>query len=202
MVKKIKLLLVFISLSVTLGLMSSTYSRYVASSVGDVKIDFAKWQIKVNTNDITDSTSSSINIVPTMMSNDNVKSNTIAPSSSGYFDIVVDGTNVDVSYNYSITLSLVNQNIPDLLISKYAILSSTYNSNDEITMNNITNSTISGSNNYDSTDRTFTIRVFFEWYEGTNESMDDDADTLVSVDANTNNTQLEIQATMSFEQKL
>lgn len=202
MVKKIKLLLVFISLSVTLGLMSSTYSRYVASSVGDVKIDFAKWQIKVNTNDITDSTSSSINIVPTMMSNDNVKSNTIAPSSSGYFDIVVDGSNVDVSYNYSITLSLVNQNIPDLLISKYAILSSTYNSNDEITMNNITNSTINGSNNYDSTDRTFTIRVFFEWYEGTNESMDDDADTLVSVDANTNNTQLEIQATMSFEQKL
>lgn len=202
MVKKIKLLLVFISLSVTLGLMSSTYSRYVASSVGDVKIDFAKWQIKVNTNDITDSTSSSINIVPTMMSNDNVKSNTIAPSSSGYFDIVVDGSNVDVSYNYSITLSLVNQNIPDLLISKYAILSSTYNSNDEITMNNIINSTINGSNNYDSTDRTFTIRVFFEWYEGTNESMDDDADTLVSVDANTNNTQLEIQATMSFEQKL
>ena len=72
MFKRLRLLIVFASLSVTMGFMSNTYSRYVADTNGDIKIEFAKWQIVVNSNDITDNTVSTINITPTMDANDNV----------------------------------------------------------------------------------------------------------------------------------
>ena len=44
MLKKIKVLILIASLAITLSLMSNTYSRYVASSNGNVEIEFAKWQ--------------------------------------------------------------------------------------------------------------------------------------------------------------
>ena len=66
MFKRLRLLVVFASLSVTLGFMSNTYSRYVADATGDIKIGFAKWQIVINENDISDNTVSTINITPTI----------------------------------------------------------------------------------------------------------------------------------------
>ena len=53
MIKKLKVLMVLVSLSLTLGLMSHTYSRYIADATSDIKIQFSKWEIKINNNDIT-----------------------------------------------------------------------------------------------------------------------------------------------------
>ena len=176
MFKRLRLLIVFASLSVTLGFMSNTYSRYVADTTSDIKIGFAKWQLVVNENDISDNTVSTINITPTMKPNDNVDENTIAPSSSGYFDIVIDPTNVDVSFDYSISIDLLNENMPDLIISEYAFLSNTYKEGDDITYNPLENSTITNTFNIgNDANEPFTIRVCFKWIEGTNESMDDEA---------------------------
>ena len=204
MLKKFKVLIIFMSLSVTLGLMSNTYSRYVADTSGDIKIDFAKWQIKINSTDITDNTVSTVNIAPTVLANDNIAENTIAPSSSGYFDIVVDPTNVDVSFNYSISINLLNENMPDLIISEYAILDSTYTEGGNITYIPLTNGTIEDTFDYDKDKayEPFTIRVCFKWFEGTDENMNDEADSLIGNDAAINNTDLQIQASMMFEQKL
>ena len=203
MFKRLRLLIVFASLSVTLGFMSNTYSRYVADTTGDIKIGFAKWQIAVNENDISDNTVSTINITPTMNANDNVDSNTIAPSSSGYFDIVIDPTNVDVSFDYSISIDLLNENMPDLIISEYSFLSKNYNEGDDITRIPLENSTITDTFDINvDTNEPFTIRVFFEWFEGNDETMDDQADTLVGIDAGLNDTNLQIQASIHFEQKI
>ena len=59
--------------------------------------------------------------------------------SKGYFDIDIDHSNVDVSFNYNITLEVLNENIPDLIITKYAILDSNYDDGDTITYTNINN---------------------------------------------------------------
>lgn len=201
MFKKLKLLIVFASLSVTLGFMSNTYSRYVADTTGDIQIGFAKWQIVVNDNDISSNNTSSINITPVMDINENIDTNTIAPSSSGYFDIIIDPTNIDVSFKYSISIDLSNENMPDLIISKYAYLSNNYVDGDDITYNVLENNIIEnefkyGIDNYEP----FTIRVFFEWFEGENEKMDDEKDTNIGIDAATNNSNLQIQASIKFEQ--
>lgn len=203
MFRRLRLLVVFASLSVTLGFMSNTYSRYVADTTGDIKIGFAKWQIVVNENDISDNTISTINITPTIDHNDNVEQNTIAPSSSGYFDITIDPTNVDVSFDYSISIGLLNENMPDLIISEYAFLSNTYSEGDSITRIPLENSTITDTFDIETdTKESFTVRVFFKWFEGTDEKMNDEADSLIGIDAGLNNTDLQIQASIHFEQKL
>lgn len=202
--KKFKVLLVIMALSFTLCLMSNTYSRYVAGTTGNVEASFAKWQILVNSNDITSNASSNIVLTPTIDANTNVKANTIAPSSTGYFDIEIDPSNVDVSFNYAINLSIENKNMPDLVITKYSIIDSSYKEGDELQKHNITENSIQGSllynnsiNNYKF--EPFTIRIHFEWYEGTNEKMNDEQDTIAGTSEN--NT-FKINATISFNQKI
>lgn len=207
MERKIKFLLLLISTAFTLGLMSNTYSRYVASTTGDVELVFAKWQILVNNDDITSGNTSTINITPIIEESQNTASDKIAPSSKGYFDINIDPQNVGVSFDYSIDLEVLNENMPDLLITKYAILDNEYVEGDEITTVNLENNQINNSLEIDKsvenyTFEPFTIRVFFEWYEGENEQMDDAQDTLVAQQAQENNENLKIQATITFNQKI
>ena len=199
---KFKILMFISSLAFTLSLMSNTYSRYVADVDGDIELLFAKWQILVNDSDITNNTTTSINITPVMEENVNVADNTIAPSSKGYFDIEVDPSNVGVSFNYNITLDVVNENLPDLIISKYAILDSDYIEGDQITTTTILNNIINGTVDYTDTLEPFKIRVYFEWYEGADEVMDDTTDTNIGYEATLNDTSLLVNATISFEQKI
>lgn len=211
---RLRILLLFIPLSFLLCFMSNTYSRYVADATGDLKMSFAQWQILVNDVDITNNTSSSIVLTPVIDANEYVKSNKIAPSSTGYFDINIDPSNVDVAFNYNISLKVLNENIPDLMISKYAVLDSNFDEKkDTITYKNIENNIISGSLNISdltvATDgdeikysnfEPFTIRICFEWYDGVDQKMNDEADTLIGLDAKNN--ELEIEATINFEQKI
>lgn len=203
---KFKILAVLVSLSLTLCFMSNTYSRYVANTTGNVEVQFAKWQILVNENDITTSSSSSIELTPVVEQNQYVADNKVAPSSKGYFDIDIDPTNVEVSFDYSISLTIENTNIPDLMITKYSIVDSSYDEDkDELQINNIKDNTITGSLTYDNKTENFkfepfTIRIYFEWYEGTDEVMNDLADSEVGNDAS--NHSLKLNANIKFEQKL
>ena len=201
MTKKIKILLLIFSLSLTLSYMSNTYSRYVADATGNVNVLFAKWQILVNDNDITNGTTSSIAITPEVDENPHVASGTIAPSSKGHFDIIINPENVGVSFEYDITLDVLNDNMPDLMITKYSILPKGYIEGDQVDVTPITNNVITETRDLvENKHETFTIRVYFEWFEGeaNNETMNDDADTAVAI----NNESLDIQAKISFKQKL
>ena len=151
MTKKIKILLLIFSLSLTLSYMSNTYSRYVADATGNVNVLFAKWQILVNDSDITNETTSSIEITPVIYENENVAKNTIAPSSKGYFDIVINPENVGVSFEYDITLDVLNENMPELWITNYSILKSDYIEGQSVDVETITDNVITGTMNYDNT---------------------------------------------------
>lgn len=206
MLKKIRFLLAFMALSICLCLMSSTYSRYVADTTGDIDVLFAKWQILVNNTDITDGSNSSITFAPTIESNDNIASNVIAPSSKGYFDIQIDPTNVDVSFKYDINFTVEDENMLDIKITNYAILPADYVEGDPLETTTITNNTISNTLLYDKITpsfsySSFTIRVYFEWYEGENETLDDTADTNIGLNAaNGTSTTFTINANIAFEQ--
>lgn len=207
MTKRIKIILILLILSVTLSFMSHTYSRYVVDTTSNIEVSFAKWQVLVNETDITDGTTTNLEITPVIEESSNVKANTIAPSSKGYFDIAINPTNIEMSFDYKLTLKLLNENMPDILISKYAILSDTYKEGDTVTTTDITNNEITGTLTYDNETenfafKPFTIRVYFEWFEGTNELMNDEADTAIGKDAAINNTKLQIEAALSFSQKL
>lgn len=206
MKKKVKILLLLVSLSLTMGLMSNTYSRYIADTNGEMKMLFAKWQILVNNVDITNGKSSSINLTPVMEDEENIKNGTIAPSSKGYFDIEVDPTNVDVSFNYNVELAVLNEDMPDLMITKYALLDESFQEGDELTFKTLTETekSIKGTLNYtkEQNFKPFTIRVYFEWYDGTDNKMNDEQDTEVGKKAATEDTDLKVKATIHFEQKI
>ena len=197
---KFKLLIVLTLLGLSLSIMSSTYSRYVADTTGDIAMAFAKWQILVNNSDITNETSTSITIEPTILEDENVAQNKLAPTSSGYFDILIDPSNVQVSFNYKIEI-IKDEDIPDLIIDKYAIIDNNTSETDEseIIYNDILNNEINDSFSLDEDNfEPFTIRVFFEWYDEEDNTMSDDADTNLI----TNKENFNITANITFEQKI
>ena len=60
---------------------------------------------------------------------------------------------------------------------------------------------ISGSNIYtDGGFKKFTVRVFFQWYEGDGETMNNEQDTQAGIDAANNSTKFTINANINFEQ--
>jgi len=205
MIKKFRIILVLISLSISLCLMSNTYSRYIADTSSNIDVMFSNWQILVNTIDVTNGSSSEISFTPIIDENENIAENTIAPSSTGYFDIAIDPRNTDVSFSYSIALSIENENVPDLMITKYAILPNTYIEGDSLEFTNIIDSTITDTlyfdnNTEDFSFNNFTVRVYFEWFEGETELMDDDSDTAIGLYAATDGETFTMNAAISFEQ--
>lgn len=203
--RKFKIILLILSLSLTLSYMSNTYSRYVADATGNLEVLFAKWQILVNGQDIEDQTTSSIKLTPVIDANDNVAQGKIAPSSKGHFDIVINPENVDVSFEYAIKLAVLNENMPDIMVTKYSILDNDYvEGTTTLDIEDIQNNEIIGSFDYTQGQKyeTFTVRVYFEWYEGTNELMNDEADTAVVTALTDENDSLDIEAKIQFKQKL
>lgn len=205
MVKKIKILITLVLFVGLLALTSNSYSKYSSSTEGTVTSSFTKWQILLNDNDVSDGTVSNISFSPIMEANNNVSSNTIAPSSKGYFDIIIDPSNVGLSFKYTITLSVNNNNIPDLMVTKYSIIPNTYEEGTSLSLNTITDNTITNNmifnkNISNFTFSPFTIRLYFEWYEGNEENMTDENDTDIGNQTIDDELKLEVTATISFEQ--
>lgn len=203
--KRISLILLLVSCSLCLSFMSSTYSRYVAGTTGNIDILFAKWQILVDNTEVINQENSSISFTPVIEANSNIKTNTIAPTSKGYFDIEINPENVDVSFRYLIDLEIDNESIPDLMITKYAILDSNYQEGDIIEYTTLSNNTITDDLLFDNTVQNFsfdpfTVRICFEWFEGENELMDDESDTAVGLEAAEDDITFSINADISFEQ--
>ena len=198
-INKLKLLIVCFMLIILVSLMSNTFSKYVSSADGDLNVSFAKWQILVNNLDISDAANSEILFVPVIDSNNEVDENSVAPSSSGYFDIAIDPSNVALSFNYNITFSIENDDIPDLMISEYAILPVDDSPIEKISLDN---NIIEKDMIYDPENpfKPFTIRLFFKWYAGENELMDALADTEIGTVAAINDTKLKMKANISFKQ--
>lgn len=189
--KKIKIILLLLSLSLTMAFMSDTYSRYVADTTGDVEVQFAKWQILVNEEDITSGEKKSIDLQPVVIANEHVAADTFAPSSEGYFDIAVDPSNINVSFGYTISLEVLNKDMPDLMITQYSLLDEVGVEGDKndidstSNVNGVIENAITKQVLYDKDEpfKPFTIRIYFEWFEGEGEQQDDEADTLIGVNA-------------------
>lgn len=198
MLKKVKIIIALVSLSISLCLMSNTYSRYVADSTNSFNVMFAKWQILVNNTDITSNANSSMTFTPVLEGNANVEDGYIAPGATGYFDIEINAENVNVSFDYTITLAMENQNLPDLLITRYAFLDSTYVEGEAVETTNVLDNEILNEMLFDQNNPfgTYKVRIYFEWQEGEGETMNDAADTAAA----TANESFAINATISFKQ--
>ena len=205
MTKKVKIILLLITLSVCLCLMSSTYSRYIASAKGDIVGSFSKWQIFINNEDITNGISSSLSITPTIIPSAHIKADVLAPTSQGYFDIEIDPSNVEVSFSYLIELDAQNDYIPDLTITDYAFLPEGYIEGNPLTKVPALTNAITEDKLFDKITPSFafepfTIRVFFEWYDGAGKIMTEEEQADIGYQAADEDLTYKIGIKASFEQ--
>lgn len=187
--KKILLLSALFFLVVCFYFMQETYAKYVTTSEGKINAKIARWNIKVNETDIKNNASLTQDIIPTFEKSKNIAENVIAPTIKGYFDLNIDASAVDVSLTYQILIE-ENDLISDFIITGYQI--------DDGNLINLTNTNeITNDILLDEVNRVQTIRIYFEWYDETDNKMDDDADTAVTID----NDNLTLNVKLSFTQK-
>ena len=168
----------------------STYSKYRKQVAASGEATVARWLIKVNTEDIKGKTALTNSITPTWDTNAYVKDDLIAPGSTGYFEITIDATNVDVDFNYEITnLNDASSALPDLIITSYQINGGT--------VTDSTGNTITGeiTKNTAST----VIKAYIKWNDDTaTQTMDNADDTAFAQQADTT---ANISLQLKFTQK-
>ena len=121
--KKYYLLVVAIfSIYMTLSMIGETYAKYISSARSTTLTSIARWKIVVNTHDISLGGSTTNFITPVFPGTEHIKEGVIAPNVEGYFDLVLDSTNVDVSFNYKISMVQNTHNpVKELVATKYTI---------------------------------------------------------------------------------
>lgn len=188
--KKFILLLAFILLCITIFLVAQTYAKYLSSAKGQTTVNIARWNIKVNDLSITENTDISGTITPVFPGNENIASDIIAPTAEGYFDLVFDFDDVDVSFNYTIE-STVDDSSPvkDFVIVGYSIDNGM---RVDLTDTNI----ISEDILLDSNVTTRNIRIYVKWIDDGNATMNNQDDTI----ATTSNTPAIFKVNITFKQ--
>ena len=156
--------------------LASTYSKYVTGTTGNADVRIARWKIRVNNQDVINNYNISSLIQPVFPGNTNIASGVIAPTAEGYFDIVIDGTNTDVSFNYEITTSENEDSaVSDLVLSGYSI-----DGGQRQTINSQNGQlSLTDSISYDQVDKEISVRVYFMWNDDENDgaTMDNTDDT-------------------------
>ncbi len=184
--RKFRLLLACISLLLLVDMIQDSYAKYVTSAEGETSFTIASWSFLVNQQDIISNNDFSNTLVPVIDQNSNIKAGRIAPTSTGYFDVTIDSSNVEVAFDEEISLSTSASNtVDDLIFTGY-----TLNSGATVSFQNTTNPTITVNHNLDEQVTVNTYRFFIEWNDGANATMDnaDDVDAstsgLASIDVN------------------
>lgn len=190
-IKKFRLLIAFISLLMCLTFIQDTYAKYVNNVNGEANLTIARWKILVNNEDITTGSLAQEVITPVFSGTDYIKSDVIAPTSTGYFDIIIDAKDTDVSFNYTITVNASSESsVTDLVTTGYSI-----NDGEVINFENY-NENITGTIDYNTIDIT-TIRVYVMWNDSDSNNMDNNADTIA---ATTEESKALLNVSLSFIQ--
>lgn len=169
-----------------------TYAKYISSINSDAEASLARWNISVNNQDISTGSQFSNVITPVFTGNSNIAPNVIAPTAEGYFDIVLDVTNTDVSLRYEITTSDNDDSaVTDLIISGYSI----DGGQRQNVVNNGENSglMITGTIAYNSQDKDVSIRVYLKWNDdSTNGATMDNFDDATAASDSTNKAKVNV----------
>ena len=173
--RKTRLMLALISLLLLVNLMQESYAKYISSASANGGFTIARWAFVVNTQDVLANSNFSSTIVPSFDTNANIKADVIAPTSTGYFDIEIDSSDVDVAYTTTITLGQADDNtVTDLRFTGYKI------NTGSIQSINDTSATIQIAHQLNEVNTTNTYRFYIEWYDGQGEDMDNSDDAVAS----------------------
>jgi hypothetical protein len=177
-----------ITLSLTY-LFQTSYAKYRRQITSNVEANIAKWNIKVNDETINGKSTLTKSIKPTFDESDYVSEDVIAPGTTGYFDLIIDATDVDVDFTYELTESNTTNTLTDLKITGYE--ESNYDKSNIKTFSDKITGTITKNT------KEKKIRFYIEWVDDDTNSMNNEEDTNYSI----NNSSTNITISIKFEQK-
>ena len=123
--KKFLLLLIGIFICLLLFSIVQIYAKYLTSASGKTGITIARWNISVNNKSIKNNSDISAAIEPKFDGSTHISPDIIAPTAEGYFDLVFDFSDVDVSFKYEINVSAdETSSVTDLVATGYSIVDS------------------------------------------------------------------------------
>lgn len=205
---KIKILIFLVCIVALVSTVNTTYSRYVSSAAGTVTTNLARWQLFVNSENITSNYGTSMTFTPVIIPDKNVAANKIAPSSKGYFDVAINPTNVDVSFTYDININIPDDSlITDIKFTDYSIVEGT-EIDDEMELekiswsnSNLTNTLFYDNNVENFSFKPFVIRMYFSWVDDETGTMDDSSDSNIgNMIANGEDTKFVLGVDINFKQ--
>lgn len=188
---RIKLAFAFFSLFALISMVQETYTKYNTEAMGNATMSIARWQISVNNQDIVSSSFLTNTITPTILESTHVKSGVIAPKSVGYFDLVLDYTNVDTSFEWTLVTSVpATGGVSDLKVTGYSedggpltpVTGQITNITQQVLLND--------------TQRTKTMRIYITWDDGAGTNMDNAQDT----EATLKNLKATLNVLLNFKQ--
>ena len=184
--KDIKFLVLFIIVIVIafIYLSQASLAKYRKQTEGNLEGTVAHWNIKLNGEDIHREMTNII--TPVINESNYTKTGVVAPGTTGYFNLAIDATDVDVDFTYTISFESLNS-LEDIKVTSYEI------NNDGIT-HNVTD-TVTGDIVHNTT--TTNIKCNFEWYDGVDNVMDNHDDTETAK----NSTTADIKVIINFVQK-
>lgn len=172
---KFKLIIACLSLFLLITFVQDTYAKYNTQATGDANVNISRWQISINNQDIISDSFITNVITPTIISNQHVKSGTMAPLSEGYFDLLIDYTNVDVSFSYEVSTEIsLSSSVTDLQVTGYS-----ENGGSVIPLSGSMD--INGSVLLSNPLRTKTLRIYMTWDDSLTETMNNSDDTMASI---------------------
>ena len=196
--RKIYILISLIMILFIIYQVTQTYAKYTSQGVANVMEQAGAWVIRVNNSDIASRNSTrqfQINSL-TYTSNQYVLANKIAPSTSGYFEIIIDPSGSSVAIRYDVTLDLTELDDVDAINfdSAYVVVNGVETSGIVRTGEYTYSGTISLSDVI--ANNTTTARFYIAW-EDDGTGQNDEEDSRLGVDREIEDLELPVSVVVS-----
>ena len=190
-------ILCIISLLFTIFSIRRTYARYFEKVDTTYRTHIKRWLIKINDLNIHEAKSLSEVVQPVLVENENMNNNnTLVPGRTGYFDMMIDYTYVDLAFKYEFSIEQLNETqLKDFEIYGYEIVDGDKST---VTETKQIKGVIDPDKDLNSAnEKKRDIRILFRWNDGDGSIMDNKLDTQYRSEENE---ALNYRATLKFTQ--
>lgn len=188
--QKILILLSCVALFFSINTILDTYGKYFTKVDEEADIKIARWRILINGDDVRNNATTKETITPIFLGNENISSGVIAPHAEGYFDLIIDGSDADVSFKYDIAINVSEESsVKDLIVTGYSI------NNGEIIESSMKD-IISNNVSLEQQNKLINIRVYIKWNDDETSIMTNEDDTL----ATSSNINAKLDVSLTFTQ--
>lgn len=189
--KRLIILLSCVTVLLCILTIQNTYAKYLTVATSTTDLSIARWKILVNDQDIRNNSNISQVITPVFYPNSHINSNIIAPNSEGYFEVLIDYADADVSFEYEISITPnPNSSVQDLIATGYSINDST--TVIDLERDDVISDVVLNTEN----DGSLKLKVYIKWDDSENETMDNEADTAATFTGQT----AKLDVNLSFKQ--